>query len=122
MSQHCYNILQASSPNEVGDEATSDEFGRQTPAVEEHTSIGAPGLKKVTPYWHPYRTYAKQRWWNREILELVSTEFRDRSLEYYVGDPHRLECELLSTYRAARGMRLNRASRPLMGKLHCRAR
>lgn len=27
---------------------------------------------------------AKQRWWGREILELVSTEFRDRSIEYYV--------------------------------------
>lgn len=29
-------------------------------------------------------TMAKQRWRNREILELVSTEFRDRSIEYYV--------------------------------------
>jgi len=27
---------------------------------------------------------AKQRWLNREILEVVSTEFRDRSVEYYV--------------------------------------
>ncbi|PVG03386.1 pseudouridine synthase [Serendipita vermifera] len=26
---------------------------------------------------------AKRRWWDREILELVSTEFRDRSIEYY---------------------------------------
>ncbi|CAG7847163.1 Uncharacterized protein C18B11.02c [Serendipita indica DSM 11827] len=26
---------------------------------------------------------AKQRWWDRELLELVSTEFRDRSIEYY---------------------------------------
>jgi hypothetical protein len=44
----------------------------------------APKLKKLAPYWHPYRTMAKQRWWGREILELVSTEFRDRSVEYYV--------------------------------------
>jgi hypothetical protein len=42
------------------------------------------GLKKVPPYWHPYRTMAKGRWVGREILEVVSTEFRDRSLEYYV--------------------------------------
>ncbi|CAE6425854.1 unnamed protein product [Rhizoctonia solani] len=42
-----------------------------------------PGLKRVPMYWHPYRTMAKQRWWGREILELVSTEFRDRSIEYY---------------------------------------
>jgi hypothetical protein len=43
-----------------------------------------PGLKRVPMYWHPYQTMAKQRWWGREILELVSTEFRDRSIEYYV--------------------------------------
>ena len=27
---------------------------------------------------------AKGRWLGREILEIVSTEFRDRSMEYYV--------------------------------------
>ena len=43
-----------------------------------------PGLKKIPPYWHPYRTNAKGRWFDREILEMVSTEFRDRSVEYYV--------------------------------------
>lgn len=42
------------------------------------------GLKRVTPYWTPLRTMAKGRWINREILEMVSTEFRDRSIEYYV--------------------------------------
>ncbi|ETW74643.1 hypothetical protein HETIRDRAFT_56935 [Heterobasidion irregulare TC 32-1] len=42
-----------------------------------------PGLKKVTPYWFPYTTMAKARWYDREILEVVSTEFRDRSVEYY---------------------------------------
>ncbi|KAF7290074.1 PseudoU-synth-2 domain-containing protein [Mycena chlorophos] len=41
------------------------------------------GLKKVQPYWHPYTTMAKGRWLNRELLEVVSTEFRDRSMEYY---------------------------------------
>jgi len=41
------------------------------------------GLKKIPPYWHPYRTMAKGRWFDREILELVSSEFRDRSVEYY---------------------------------------
>lgn len=43
-----------------------------------------PGLKKIAPYWYPYTTYAKERWLNRELLEVVSTEFRDRSMEYYV--------------------------------------
>ncbi|KIY73835.1 pseudouridine synthase [Cylindrobasidium torrendii FP15055 ss-10] len=42
-----------------------------------------PGLRKIPPYWYPYSTYAKQRWIGREILEIVSTEFRDRSMEYY---------------------------------------
>ncbi|KAF7980138.1 hypothetical protein HWV62_39577 [Athelia sp. TMB] len=42
-----------------------------------------PGLKKIAPYWYPYTTMAKGRWYGREILEMVSTEFRDRSMEYY---------------------------------------
>ncbi|KAF8504879.1 pseudouridine synthase [Russula emetica] len=42
-----------------------------------------PGLRKIAPYWYPYTTMAKGRWLNREILEIVSTEFRDRSIEYY---------------------------------------
>jgi tRNA pseudouridine synthase 9 len=48
------------------------------------TQASAPGLRKVTPYWYPYTTMAKERWWGREILEVVSTEFRERSMEYYV--------------------------------------
>ena len=60
--------------------------GRQLlESVDETAATAAKTLKRITPYWHPYRTYAKQRWWNREILELVSTEFRDRSIEYYVS-------------------------------------
>ncbi|KAI9457531.1 pseudouridine synthase [Russula earlei] len=42
-----------------------------------------PGLRKIAPYWYPYTAMAKGRWLNREILEIVSTEFRDRSVEYY---------------------------------------
>ncbi|KAF4563075.1 RluA Pseudouridine Synthase [Pleurotus pulmonarius] len=41
------------------------------------------GLKKIPPYWYPYTTMAKGRWLGRELLEVVSTEFRDRSMEYY---------------------------------------
>ncbi|KAI0343606.1 pseudouridine synthase [Trametopsis cervina] len=41
------------------------------------------GLKKLVPYWYNYTTMAKGRWLGREILEVVSTEFRDRSMEYY---------------------------------------
>ena len=49
-------------------------------------SKGRPGLKKIEPYWYPYRTNAKARWFDREILEIISTEIRDRSVEYYVGE------------------------------------
>ncbi|KAI8978331.1 pseudouridine synthase [Trametes punicea] len=42
-----------------------------------------PRLKKIPPYWYPYTTMAKGRWLGREILEVVSTEFRDRSMEFY---------------------------------------
>ncbi|KAG9008906.1 hypothetical protein FRB93_005956 [Tulasnella sp. JGI-2019a] len=44
---------------------------------------GHPGLRKCAPYWHANKTFAKGRWLNREILEMISTEFRDRSVEYY---------------------------------------
>ncbi|KAL5483010.1 hypothetical protein ACEPAI_8239 [Sanghuangporus weigelae] len=49
----------------------------------EESHSGRPGLKKIPPYWYPYRTNAKARWFDREILEVISTEFRDRSVEYY---------------------------------------
>lgn len=56
------------------------------PATISSTRQPTPGLRKVPPYWYPYSTRAKQRWWGREILEVVSTEFRDRSMEFYVSD------------------------------------
>ncbi|KAF5375500.1 hypothetical protein D9615_009184 [Tricholomella constricta] len=51
--------------------------------ADPYTPKAAPGLKKIPPYWYPYTTMAKQRWLGRELLEVVSTEFRDRSMEYY---------------------------------------
>ncbi|KAG6888507.1 hypothetical protein C0995_007845 [Termitomyces sp. Mi166 len=65
----------------------------------------APGLKKVPPYWYPYTTMAKERWLGRELLEVVSTEFRDRSMEYYVRHDvfieHQRKTDLPSTQRYA---------------------
>lgn len=56
--------------------------------MESNKSSQAPdvrhGLKKIPPYWYPYTTMTKMRWIGRELLEVVSTEFRDRSMEYYV--------------------------------------
>jgi tRNA pseudouridine synthase 9 len=42
------------------------------------------GLRKVAPYHFTYNTYCKQRWRGRELLDIFSSEFRDRPLEYYV--------------------------------------
>ncbi|GAA94995.1 uncharacterized protein L969DRAFT_97569 [Mixia osmundae IAM 14324] len=41
------------------------------------------GLRKVVPYAYTFQTYVKQRWKGRKILEIFSTEFRDRSPAYY---------------------------------------
>ncbi|KAG8945734.1 hypothetical protein FRC04_000593 [Tulasnella sp. 424] len=46
-------------------------------------AMRSPKLRHCPPYWHANRVRAKGRWLDREILEMVSTEFRDRSVEYY---------------------------------------
>ena len=55
-----------------------------SPPPAEGVPVYVNGLKKLQPYWYNYTTMAKGRWLGREILEVVSTEFRDRSMEYYV--------------------------------------
>ena len=45
------------------------------------------GLRKVRPYYFTYNTNCKERWRGREILDVFSTEFRDRPEEYYVKQP-----------------------------------
>lgn len=41
------------------------------------------GLRKVKPYFFEYKTYAKERWYGRPLLEVFKGEFRDRTVEYY---------------------------------------
>jgi len=43
------------------------------------------GLRRVAPYHYTYNTYCKERWRGRELLDIFSSEFRDRPLEYYVS-------------------------------------
>ncbi|KAF8853095.1 pseudouridine synthase [Acephala macrosclerotiorum] len=43
------------------------------------------GLRRVAPYHFTYNTYCKERWRGRELLDIFSSEFRDRPLEYYKG-------------------------------------
>ncbi|WVR06210.1 hypothetical protein IAU60_003240 [Kwoniella sp. DSM 27419] len=42
-----------------------------------------PKLRYCKPYWWPYKTFVKERWIGRQILEVITTEFRDRSMDYY---------------------------------------
>ncbi|KAG0151842.1 hypothetical protein CROQUDRAFT_650381 [Cronartium quercuum f. sp. fusiforme G11] len=41
------------------------------------------GLRKVKPYLFQYSTYAKERWRGRSVIDVFSSDFRDRSPEYY---------------------------------------
>ncbi|KTW32098.1 uncharacterized protein T551_00780 [Pneumocystis jirovecii RU7] len=41
------------------------------------------GLRKVVPYFFNYKTFAKERWRGRTIYDIFSTEFRDRTPQYY---------------------------------------
>ncbi|KAI0156788.1 pseudouridine synthase [Xylariaceae sp. FL1272] len=41
------------------------------------------GLRRVAPYHYTYNTWCKQRWRDREILDVFESEFRDRPLPYY---------------------------------------
>lgn len=43
------------------------------------------GLRRVQPYHFTYNTYCKERWRGREVLDIFSSEFRDRPVEYYVS-------------------------------------
>ncbi|KAI0364964.1 pseudouridine synthase [Pilatotrama ljubarskyi] len=63
--------------------STSGSVNPEKDRTEKSAKPSKPGLKKIPPYWYPYTTMAKGRWLGREILEVVSTEFRDRSMEFY---------------------------------------
>lgn len=41
------------------------------------------GLRRVKPYHFTYSTWCKERWRQRELIEIFESEFRDRPLAYY---------------------------------------
>lgn len=45
--------------------------------------LNGDGLRRVTPYYYTYLTYCKQRWRDRELLDIFANEFRDRDESYY---------------------------------------
>ncbi|KAI9845519.1 MAG: hypothetical protein M1837_004858 [Sclerophora amabilis] len=46
------------------------------------------GLRRVLPYHFTYNTNCKERWRGRELLDIFSSEFRDRPLDYYEAAMH----------------------------------
>lgn len=43
------------------------------------------GFRRVKPYHYTYNTNCKERWRGRQLVEIFTSEFRDRKPEYYVG-------------------------------------
>ncbi|RDW79274.1 pseudouridine synthase family protein [Aspergillus mulundensis] len=41
------------------------------------------GLRRVYPYHYTYNTHCKERWRNRELIDIFTSEFRDREPGYY---------------------------------------
>lgn len=42
-------------------------------------------LRKVVPYYYTYLTFCKMRWRDRKLIDIFTTEFRDRDEAYYVS-------------------------------------
>lgn len=40
-------------------------------------------LRRVPPYYYTYLTFTKQRWQNRTLVDVFTTEFRDKEKSYY---------------------------------------
>jgi hypothetical protein len=75
----------STTPVEVEVEAEENTYQLLPDGHKKYAKGKDPMLRYLKPYWYPYRTFVKNRWIGRELLEVVSTEFRDRSVEYYVS-------------------------------------
>ncbi|KAL4923493.1 uncharacterized protein BDV17DRAFT_285393 [Aspergillus undulatus] len=54
-----------------------------TPCEGEARYYFEGGLRRVHPYHYTYNTYCKERWRNRELIDIFTSEFRDREPGYY---------------------------------------
>ncbi|OLL27061.1 hypothetical protein NEOLI_001990 [Neolecta irregularis DAH-3] len=41
------------------------------------------GFRRVTPYWHVYLTNVKERWRGMKLIDVFTSEYRDREKSYY---------------------------------------
>lgn len=60
---------------------TLKEQNQETEYSSEY--IFQDGLRKVSPYYFMYNTFAKGRWLNKSILSVFQKEFQDRPPAYY---------------------------------------
>lgn len=68
---------------------------KKQPTINDHKQEGDPeapwpppyviegGLRRVEPYHFAYRTWCKERWRGRTLIDIFESEFRDRPVEYY---------------------------------------
>ena|ERR1700722_1121590 len=73
---------------------TSERILWPNPRIDSTVS----GICKVKPYWTTLSCMAKGRWLGRGILDVMSDEFRSRSLDFYVRDSHRVAGKLKGIY------------------------
>lgn len=57
-------------------------------SIEDEVAQGAQyvienGLRKVPPYYFTYLTFCKMRWRDRKLLDIFTSEFRDKEESYY---------------------------------------
>lgn len=85
------------APNPPAEEAPKEEQSTSTVTTTDAAASSvknwpAPyyyekGLRRVKPYHYTYNTFCKERWRNRELVDIFISEFRDRPPEYYVRCP-----------------------------------
>lgn len=85
------------SPEGLDSQGAQPQQQQQQPHSGQHVGTGgnilatqlpAPyyvedGFLRVRPYWFTYKTYCKERWRGRRLIDVFEAEFRDRPLEYY---------------------------------------
>lgn len=64
--------------------STPTENGVTEPETNADRYYFEGGLRRVKPYHYTYNTYCKERWRGRELFDIFTSEFRDRTPEYYV--------------------------------------
>lgn len=76
------------TPAEQAGKSSIDGVNQET-SIADEVSQGAKyvidgPLRRVPPYYFTYLTFCKQRWRDRNLLDLFTSEFRDRDAAYYV--------------------------------------